>query len=156
VFGRALVIAALAWVAAIILAPLAIGSSRAGLSLGAAGVYGAGSRICHQRPDRCFRIGGVPMPVCARCTGLYTGAAAAAPLAFLLASALSSRRARRTTVVTALPTLVTWSLEMAGVAHPSNTVRALAAVPLGFAAAWLVIASLAHRPRSRQEAHQDH
>jgi uncharacterized membrane protein len=142
VLVRALVIAALSWVAAITLAPLAISSSRTGLSLGAAVVYAAGARVCHQRPDRCFRIGGVPMPVCARCTGLYSGAAAAAPLGFLLASGLSSRRARRIAAVTALPTLLTWGIEMAGLAHPSNTVRAIAAVPLGFAAAWLVMAAL--------------
>jgi uncharacterized membrane protein len=156
---RALVIAALAWVAAITLAPLAIASGRAGLSLGAAAVYGVGARICHQRPERCFRIDGVPMPVCARCTGLYAGAAAAAPLALVMASGaagISARRARRIAAAAALPTLLTWSLEMAGLAHPSNIVRALAALPLGFAAAWLVIASLAHGPRPRHEARRDH
>ena len=144
---RALVIAALAWVAALILAPLAIASNRAVLSLGAAGVYAAGARICHQRPDRCFRIHDLPMPVCARCTGLYTGAAAAAPLALLFASGLSSRRARRIAAVAALPTLLTWGLEIAGLAHPSNIVRAIAALPLGAAAAWLVLATLSHGPR---------
>ena len=120
---RALVIAALAWVAAITLAPLAIASRRTGLSLAAAGMYAAGARVCHQRPDRCFRIGGAPM-------------------AFFLASALSSRRARRIAAVAALPTLLTWGIEVAGLAHPSNTVRAIAALPLGFAAAWLVMTAL--------------
>ena len=150
--ARALVIAALAWVAAITLAPLAIASNRTVLSLGAAGVYAAGARICHQRPDRCFRIHGLPMPVCARCTGLYLGAAAAAPLALALAAGLSSRRARGIAAVAALPTLLTWGLEVAGLAHPSNAVRAMAALPLGFVAAWLVIASLVHGPRPRHEA----
>ena len=139
---RALVIGALVWVAAITLAPLAIASNRAVLSLGAAGMYAAGARICHQRPERSFRIHGLPMPVCARCTGLYAGAAVAAPLALLLAAGLSSRRARRIAAVAALPTILTWSLEVVGLAHPSNTVRAIAALPMGFAAAWLVIATL--------------
>jgi uncharacterized membrane protein len=26
---------------------------------------------CHQRPDRCFRLGQEPMPACARCVGLH-------------------------------------------------------------------------------------
>jgi uncharacterized membrane protein len=150
VLARALIIAALAWAAAIVLAPLALASGRAGVSLGAAGVYGAGARICHQRPARCFRIGDVPMPVCARCTGLYAGAAAAAPLALFLASGssvLSSRRARRIAALAAVPTLLTWGLEVAGLAHPSNTVRAVAGLPLGFAVAWLVLATLADGPR---------
>jgi fluoride ion exporter CrcB/FEX len=47
-----------------------------------------------------------------------------------------------TGVLAALPTLATWSVEAAGLAHPSNSVRAIAALPLGFAAAWLVIGTL--------------
>lgn len=31
--------------------------------------------FCHQLPDRCLCFGGQSMPLCARCTGLYTGAA---------------------------------------------------------------------------------
>ncbi len=30
-------------------------------------------RLCHRRPDRTFRIGGYYFPICARCTGIYTG-----------------------------------------------------------------------------------
>lgn len=29
--------------------------------------------VCHQIPDRSFAVHGVPLPVCARCTGLYFG-----------------------------------------------------------------------------------
>jgi uncharacterized membrane protein len=143
VLVRALVAGALVWVAAVLLAPLAIASGRPVLSIGAAGVYAAGRRVCHQRPERCFHVHGRPMPVCARCTGLYASAAVGAPVALWLASTLSRRRARRIAVAAALPTLITWGLEMAGLAHPSNAVRALAALPLGFAAAWLVMATLA-------------
>jgi uncharacterized membrane protein len=114
--------------------------------MGAALVYGAGARVCHQRPERCFRVAGRPLPVCARCTGLYAGAAIAAPVALLLASGLSGGRARSIALLAAVPTLVTWSLEAAGFVHPSNTVRAIAALPLGFAAAWLVVAAF-HGPR---------
>jgi uncharacterized membrane protein len=32
---------------------------------------------CHQRPDRSFFIGGYQFPVCARCTGVLLGQAAA-------------------------------------------------------------------------------
>jgi uncharacterized membrane protein len=150
VIVRALVAAAVLWVAAILLAPLAIASGRGALSLGAAGVYAAGARVCHQRPDRCFSIHGRPMPVCARCTGLYSGAALAGPLALFLAAGLSSGRARLTVTLAALPTLISWGLEFAGLAHPSNSVRAIAALPLGFVAAWLVISTLRHGRRASQ------
>jgi uncharacterized membrane protein len=135
---RVLAIGAVMWLAAILLAPFAVASRQPVVSLSGAAIYAGGSRVCHQRAERCFWIHGRPMPVCARCTGLYTSAAVAAPLALVLAGAVSSRRARHITVVAALPTLLTWSLEMAGIAHPSNIVRATAALPLGFAAGWLV------------------
>jgi uncharacterized membrane protein len=142
VLVRALVIGSGLWVMAVVLAPLAIASGSPVLSIGAAGIYAAGARVCHQRPDRCFWISGRPMPVCARCTGLYASAALAAPLALVGASALSRRRARLLAAIAALPTVITWGIEIAGLAHPSNIVRAVAALPLGFAAAWIVVTTL--------------
>jgi uncharacterized membrane protein len=147
---RALVVAGVVWLAAIVLAPLAIASSRGAVSLGAACAYAAGSRVCHQRPDRCFWIHGRPMPVCARCTGIYAGAALAGPLGLLLASGVSGRRARLTAALAALPTLISWGAEFAGLAHPSNAMRAVLGLPLGFVLAWLVVGALAgdRMPRS--------
>ena len=153
--ARSLVAAAALWVAAILLAPLAIASGQGTLSLGGAGIYATGARVCHQRSDRCFWIHGRPMPVCARCTGLYTGAALAGPLALFLASGVSSRRARLTAALAALPTLISWSLEFAGLAHPPNSVRAMAALPLGFVVSWLVISTLkaGYEPTADHQGH---
>ncbi len=36
-----------------------------------------GSLGCHQLPERCFRFGGKPMPLCARCFGAAVGQLAA-------------------------------------------------------------------------------
>jgi uncharacterized membrane protein len=33
-----------------------------------------GYAICHQIPDRSFQLDGQPLPLCARCTGIYLGA----------------------------------------------------------------------------------
>jgi uncharacterized membrane protein len=145
--AKALAAGAVLWAVAIFAAPVAIASVQRAVSLGAAIVYGAGARVCHQRPERCFRIAGRPLPVCARCTGLYAGAAIGASAALVLASTIPSRRARRVLLLAALPTLATWTLEAAGFAHPSNIVRAIAGFPLGLAAAWLVMATL--RPATR-------
>jgi len=127
------------WVLALLVAPIALDSSHRAVSSCAAAVYAAGSTVCHQRPERSFHIAGHKMPVCARCTGLYVSAAAAVPLAVLLAAPLTARRARLILLVAALPTALTWGLEYAGVMPFSNAARALAALPLGFAAAWLVV-----------------
>ena len=85
------------------------------------------------------------MPVCARCTGLYVSAL----LGGLLALAWARRpveggRARWLLALASAPTAVTWLGEVAGVVHPSNAVRALAALSLGAAAAWVVVAMMAN------------
>lgn len=33
-----------------------------------------GSAVCHQFPEHSYHLAGVPLPLCARCTGLYLGA----------------------------------------------------------------------------------
>src|SRR5437867_4475043 len=43
-------------------------------------VYGIGSVICHQLPQRSFHIAAVALPVCARCMGVYIGGAVASLL----------------------------------------------------------------------------
>src|SRR3954470_5681123 len=120
----ALAIGAWLWMAAVLLAPRV--------------VFPVGHFLCHQRPERTFFVHGQQMPVCARCTGLYLGAALAAPLALLFAVPMASARGRLVLAAAALPTALTWATEVGGFAHFSNSGRFAAALPLGFAAAWLV------------------
>jgi uncharacterized membrane protein len=114
----------------------------AALSFAPAVVFPIGHVICHQKPERSFFINGLQMAVCARCTGLYVGAAIAMPLALGFAAPLATSRARWIAVLAALPTFITWSVEFAGLAGFSNVLRFVAALPLGFAAAWLIVALL--------------
>lgn len=107
-----------------------------------AAAFAAGHFICHQRPERSFFLHGRQLPVCARCTGLYAGAAIAAPMAIALGSSLSRNRARWLLGALALPTAMTWSLEFIGSMPFSNGSRFVAALPLGFAAAWLVLGEI--------------
>jgi uncharacterized membrane protein len=112
-------------------------------------VYLAGAPICHQRPDRSFHTDGVKWPVCARCSGLYL----AAPVGSI-AGLLSLRRrlrlprglAWRTLVLAGAPTAATVGIEWLGLAAPSNLVRALAALPLGAAVAFVLIQTAAGTP----------
>ena len=66
----------LAWLALIVLVPAALARDAGGraVTLVSAGAYLMGGVVCHQRSDRSFHPGGVQMPVCARCFGLYLGA----------------------------------------------------------------------------------
>jgi len=99
--------------------------------------------ICHQRPERSFFVAGTQLPVCARCMGLYIGAALAMPLALRARSLPAARRERFVLAAAALPTALTWILEFAAGVPVSNTARFLAALPLGATAAWLVHAVIA-------------
>src|SRR5262245_6692447 len=128
--GRAAAAGACTWVFFLLAAPL----QAAGLTLSAA-TYAVGSLICHQQAARSFHIGAAQIPVCARCLGLYAGVAVGAVVAIPL------HGHRRALVVSALPTLLTWAVEAAGLAHASNVVRAVAAVPLGLVVATVVVAA---------------
>ena len=165
--------AILTWLLLLVLVPLLLAHDTGGrgVTMAAAGTYLVGSVICHQRPDRSFHIWGVQMPVCARCAGLYLGAAVGALLAG--ARRVSLTRLRRPAVqpcpadqarrgripavtvvmaspvvrvivlVAAVPTAVTWLGEAVGWLPFAGGVRAVAAVPLGAAVTW--VASLVIR-----------
>jgi hypothetical protein len=83
----ALALGSVVWASAVLLAPLLAGMGRGATGL----LYALGAAVCHQRPDRSFHWVGVQLPVCARCTGVYIGAAVGA-LAWLLLGGLSRPR----------------------------------------------------------------
>jgi uncharacterized membrane protein len=135
----ALTAVALVWLALLLLAPFAPRE--------AALVYQYASGVCHQKPERSFRLAGTPLPVCARCFGLYASGAAAAAAAMLArgrpGGTVPGRRAARLVLAAAaLPTVVTVAAEWIGVASPSNLTRAIASLPLGAAAGWLFVRML--------------
>ena len=115
--------------------------------------YGVGSLICHQLPERSYHLWAAQMPVCARCAGIYFGAAIAAVVAgarlkpYPTYPSNGGRRfsgaagARLTLVAATAPTLLTLAYEWATGHTPSNLIRAAAGVPVGAAVAWLVVAA---------------
>jgi uncharacterized membrane protein len=144
VIAPALALAALAWLALLLVTPIAPSSI-------AALMYAAGAVICHQIPERSFHLAGFQLPVCARCLGIYAGAAAAASIyvlgAFTAAPVpsriLSPRTARRVFLLSALPTLMTVALEWAGVWRGTNIVRAFAGAAVGVAGSFVVMSAVA-------------
>lgn len=133
-------VASTLWLLTLVAAPGLARSAGPGRSV-AAIAYLAGSRVCHQRPDRAFRLSGLPMPVCARCTGLYLGAPAGLALALWRARRLrgpmSDRSARGLLLWPALPTLASVGVEALGGGATPAWARLLLAVPLAAAAVWV-------------------
>jgi len=142
--------ASLLWLAAILAAPHALHAAAGSPArIGAGVVYLAGRVVCHQRPERSFVAAGHPLPVCARCTGVY----AAAPLACLLALLLPAgpgRRlwdwtgTRRGILVAVLPAAISVAVEwITGWTDPG--LRAATGAVLGFGGAGLVCAAMTVR-----------
>jgi len=106
-------------------------------------LYTACSFVCHQIPERSFHTAGVQWPVCARCAGLYLSAPFGALASFWAlgrhAIGPEGLRATRIVAIAAVPTAITLALEWGGLAAPSNMVRALAALPLGGAIAFVMV-----------------
>jgi hypothetical protein len=109
-------------------------------------MYLAASRLCHQRPERTFHTGGIPWPVCGRCSGLYLAAPIGAAVALLSRRRRSAARADRPDprwrvrlAVAALPTAITLLLEWSDVMIVTSVARAVAALPLGLMVAWTLI-----------------
>ena len=118
-----------------------------------AGVYLAAGAACHQQPARSFHPWGVQMPVCARCAGLYLGAAFGALLCvprrrlsgqLWLAPGRWTAPGGETTLaqwvvgLAAIPTALTLVGEWSGVGDESAMWRALTGVGLGAAVGWVV------------------
>lgn len=140
VLRRAFIAATIVWALALPLATRAVGLT-SHLALGfALAVYGAGAVLCHQVPERSFFIWAAKMPVCARCTGIYLGAAGLAALAPVVTRARPALSSARTVLVlSAVPTAVTLMAEWSTGVMPPGWVRALAGAPMGAAVAWAVL-----------------
>jgi predicted membrane protein DUF2085 len=169
--GRAFVGATVLWALALPLAPFAVVQTASTPAWYAFAflVYAIGSLVCHQLPARSFHLWSVPLPVCARCTGIYAGAAIAAVVASLRSlqvrvtasvEAPSLRRGverrrmpdtggvfpdttatswRSALIVAAVPTAATLAYEWATAQTPANWIRASAGFPLGTVVALIVV-----------------
>ena len=136
----------LLWATAIALATLVASGTARGVAAYAASaaVYGIGALICHQLPERSFHFWGAQLPVCARCTGLYAGAAVAAVAAAIPTGALRRGlwdRAREWLAIAAAPTAVTLVYEWSSGVMPSHWLRAAAGFPLGAIVMLIIVAA---------------
>ena len=147
---KLLTAASIAW--PVVLASVVLARQHGQFPMWTIAIYAIGSKICHQIPQRSFHLNGVQWPVCARCLGLYLSAPVGA-----MAALVAHGRARRgdarlwrlgawpLAVIAAVPTAVTLAIEWPGLGAPSNLSRALAALPLGAAIAFLVVRAAAGR-----------
>ena len=130
----------LAVVAIIVGAPLALANGHGDF---AATIYRTFSHLCHQLPERSFFIAGHPFAVCARCTGIYAGFAAAAALYPL---ARSLRRIdtppRKWLFIAAAPLAIDFAIEFSGIVHNTHSSRLVTGALLGAVTVFYIMPGL--------------
>lgn len=147
----ALLGATILWGTALVAAPYALthDTTSRGLQRLAIAAYAVGRLVCHQQPERSFVAWAVPLPVCARCAGLY----AAAPVGLLWGLVVTGRQvrrrpedplvaARRWLIVASVPTAASVVLEFGAGVSVSGWVRCVAALPLSAVVGRVVVAGL--------------
>jgi uncharacterized membrane protein len=130
----------LAVMAIIVGAPLALAAGHTRI---AATIYQAFSHLCHQQRERSFFIDGHPFGVCARCTGIYAGFAAATVLYPLMKSLRQTEApARKWLFIAAAPLAIDFLFEFSGLGHNTHSSRFLTGALLGVVAVFYIMPGL--------------
>ncbi len=144
---------ALLWLALIAGTPLARAN---GLELFSLPLYQAFSYVCHQAPERSFFVSGHPLAVCARCTGLYFGFAAAVVFYPLVTSLRRTQTPdRKWLLIAATPLAIDFGLGLFGIWENTHSSRFLTAALLGIVSVFYILPGLVEvlrRSQSRQSS----
>lgn len=87
--------------------------------------------MCHGQVDRAFEIAGTAMPICARCTGIYTGMIVGALWLFLAPFERREKLRFVAGLAIALPMVVDGFMQMFGVWATGNLPRSLTGLFFG-------------------------
>jgi uncharacterized membrane protein len=104
--------------------------------------------ICHGFPERCLTLFGVPMPICARCTGIYIGLLAGL-LAFAAVPWVSAQVMRWVALAAVTPLAIDGLTQLVRLRTSTNPLRMTTGVVAGFAfGLWILSAVERRRDRS--------
>jgi uncharacterized membrane protein len=103
-------------------------------------IYGAFSKICHQKPERSFFVLGSPLAVCSRCTGLYVGFTLTL-VAYPLLRSLRTTTApdRKWLFLAAVPMALDVAVDVLGIWHNTHSSRVISGLVLGAAGVFYVM-----------------
>lgn len=90
------------------------------------------SRICHGMADRCFDINGVPLHLCARCLGIYTGLFAGSITILSLNNMIVHFTRRRYFLIAFSPIIINKLLEILSVMDYSKVWATISGILSGY------------------------
>lgn len=103
---------------------------------------------CHGIPSRCLILWGVPMPLCARCVGLYASFFAGL-VAFALLPRMEEKLVRIAMWLAVLPLAVDGVTQAVRLRESTNDLRLLTGTMAGFAFGLWVLSAMEARAESR-------
>jgi uncharacterized membrane protein len=100
--------------------------------------------MCHGRIERCFELFGAPMPICARCTGIYLGMLAGL-FAYPLIPLLRERVMRIVAFMAILPLGIDGVTQLFGFRESVNPLRVTTGVIAGLAFGLWILSAVERR-----------
>ena len=104
--------------------------------------------LCHGIEQRCLTMFGVPMPICARCTGIYVGLFAGI-IGFLIFPIVEERMMRTMMALAALPMAIDGLTQAVGLRESTNSLRFVTGFVAAFAfGMWALVTIERQAPRA--------
>ena len=97
--------------------------------------------MCHGIVERCLTLFGQPMPICARCTGIYLGMLAGL-IAFFLVPWVEEKFMRVASLVAVTPLAIDGLTQLAGLRESTNALRMGTGIAAGVAFGMWVLSAV--------------
>jgi uncharacterized membrane protein len=104
--------------------------------------------MCHGIPSRCLDLFGVPMPICARCVGIYAGLFAGL-VAFWLLPIVTERVMRTIAFIAVTPLAIDGLTQLARLRESTNPLRLATGLAAGLAFGMWILAAVERRGEQR-------
>ena len=100
--------------------------------------------FCHGKAERCLELFGAPMPICARCVGIYGGMLLGI-LAFWAVPLLREKVMRVVALVCAAPLAIDGFTQLSGFRESTNDLRIATGVVAGIAVGLWILSAVERR-----------
>ncbi|HEX2835592.1 MAG TPA: DUF2085 domain-containing protein [Thermoanaerobaculia bacterium] len=100
--------------------------------------------MCHGLPRRCLELFDVPMPICARCTGIYLGMLVGIAF-FIVLPWLRERVMRKVAIAAIAPLAIDGLTQLTGLRESTNALRMATGLIAGLAFGLWVLSAIERR-----------
>jgi uncharacterized membrane protein len=100
--------------------------------------------MCHGKVERCLELFGAPMPICARCVGIYAGMLLGI-VAFWAVPLLREKVMRGIAIAAAVPLALDGFTQLAGFRESTNALRIATGVIAGLAFGLWILSAVERR-----------